>query len=145
MDTTIVEQTALAGLTLADIFIGDNGIVILISSMILALFGNLFKKYRRFITAANDEADFNVKYWVQQNSVSMIAGFFITYTFVRLLNVITPIVLNNPMVKEYIPDSSALHVSEILIVVSLAIGYYVDKIEPKLPLNKLTKKTEKDA
>jgi len=138
MDTITAQSTAFAGLSFYDIFVGDNGAVVLVASMLLALFGNLAKKYRRFINAVNNEADFSPKYWLTENAFSMVAGFFITYTAVRLLNVITPIILNLSIFKEYVPDTSTMQVSEVLIVVSLIIGYYVDRLEPKISLKKLT-------
>lgn len=115
-------------LTFADIFIGDNGMVVLASSMLLALMGNLFKKYKRY-NSVKHEKRFSLKYWLQDNMDDMVVAFFVTYILVRLLNVITPYALSLTGLDI---DSSAVNPSDILVIVSIFIGYYTDNIIAKL-------------
>jgi len=113
-------------LTFSDIFIGDNGIVVLISSMLLALGGSLFKKYQRY-NAIQHETKFDIKFWAEDNWDDMIVGFFVTYVMVRLLNLITPYALS-----AFDLEAATMAVSDILVVVSIFIGYYSDSFLEKL-------------
>ena len=117
-------------LTFSDIFIGNNGIVVLISSMLLALGGNLFKKYQRYSKIENPEP-FNLIFLFKDNWDDMVAGFFVTYIMVRLLSLVTPYVLSFIGAEE-----ATMAVSDTLVLVSVLIGYYSDGI-----IEKLTKKS----
>ncbi len=113
-------------LTFSDIFIGDNGIVVLISSMLLALGGSLFKKYQRY-NAIEHETRFDLKFWAEDNWDDMVAGFFVTYIMVRLLNLVTPYALSFIGAEE-----ATMAVSDTLVLVSIFIGYYSDSLLEKL-------------
>ena len=113
-------------LTFTDIFIGDNGIVVLISAMILALGGNLFKKYQRY-QSTKQKQPFKLSFWIKDNTDDMISGFFATYILVRLLSVVTPHVISLSGID--VESSSA---SDIVVIVAVFIGYYTDSLIDKL-------------
>lgn len=113
-------------LTFTDIFIGDNGIVVLISAMILALGGNLLKKYQRY-QASKPKIPFNLAFWLRDNADDMIAGFFVTYVLVRLLSVVTPYAISLSGI-----DLESASVSDIVVIVAIFIGYYTDSVLEKL-------------
>lgn len=113
-------------LTFTDIFIGENGFVVLLSSMLLALGGSLFKKYKRY-NSLEKKNTFNLTYWIKDNWDDMLVGFFVTYILVRLLNVVTPYTLTYLNI-----DGVDVAASDILVIVSIFIGYYSDSILEKI-------------
>lgn len=115
-------------LTFTDIFIGDNGIVVLISSMIIALAGNLFKKYQRYNKTKHNTL-FSIRFWAKDNADDMVVAFFVTYILVRLLNVVTPYALSAAGIDT---ETSNFAVSDLLVIVSVFIGYYTDNIIERL-------------
>lgn len=115
-------------LTFTDIFIGNNGIVVLISAMILALGGNLLKKYQRY-QASKSKIQFNLAFWLRDNADDMIAGFFVTYVLVRLLSIVTPYVIT---ISGIDIENSGASVSDIVVIVAIFIGYYTDSVLEKL-------------
>lgn len=120
-----------SGLTFCEIFIGYDGLPVLVSSMLLALVGNLLKKWFRYNSVKN-KTPFDPKRWVKENWDDMLAGFIITYIFVRLLNTMSVVVFRLEVVNAIIPDRDLIPVSEVLIIVSIFIGYYTDKIIEKV-------------
>tara|TARA_R110000803_G_scaffold38124_2_gene82289 strand:+ start:76 stop:444 length:369 start_codon:yes stop_codon:yes gene_type:complete len=113
-------------LTFADIFIGENGIVVLVSAMLLALAANLLKKYQRY-QQRKDKTPFSFKHWFNDNWDDMTAGFFVTYIFVRLMNVVSGYALEFLNLK-----GEDLQIGEVIVVVSCFIGYFVDSILDKI-------------
>lgn len=130
------------GLTFHEIFIGSDGFPVLASSMLIALAGNLFKKYTRY-DMVSDGNPFDIRKWLRENWDDMLVGFFVTYFLVRLLNTMSVIFFNIGTVKQLIPDPHSIPVSEVLIIVSVFIGYYTDKIIEKAFSIK-TRKKEKN-
>lgn len=126
----LINVSIFEGLTFTEIFIGTDGFPVLVSSMLLALMGNLLKKYFRYGMVAHDNP-FNYRRWFQENWDDMLVGFIITYFLVRLLNTMSVVFFNIGTVKTLIPDPSSLPVSEVLIIVSIFIGYYTDRILEK--------------
>jgi len=115
-------------LTYIDIFVGDNGVVVLVSSMLLALVGNLLKKRQRFLRIKN-KREFSLWYWIKDNWDDMLIGFIVTYLLVRLLNVVTPYALS---LSGLDLSESNISVSDLLVIVSILIGYYTDNLIDKL-------------
>lgn len=126
----LINVSIFEGLTFTEIFIGTDGFPVLVSSMLLALMGNLLKKRFRYGRVARDNP-FNYRRWFRENWDDMIVGFIITYFLVRLLNTMSVVLFNIGAVKTLIPDPSTLPVSEVLIIVSIFIGYYTDRILEK--------------
>lgn len=115
-------------LTYIDIFVGDNGVVVLVSSMLLALVGNLLKKRQRFLKQ-KFKSDFSLWFWIKDNWDDMLIGFIVTYILVRLLNVVTPYALS---LSGLDLSESNISVSDLLVIVSILIGYYTDNLIDKL-------------
>lgn len=118
------------GLSFYEIFIGTDGFAVLVSSMLLALVGNLLKKYFRYHKVSNGNA-FDLRKWFRENADDMAVGFVITFILVRLLNTMSIIVFRLGTVNALIPDRDLVPVSELLIIVSIFIGYYTDSILEK--------------
>mgnify|MGYP003643365283 CR=1 FL=1 len=115
-------------LTFSDIFIGENGIVVLISAMILALLGNLFKKYKRYQARDEDERNFEIKHWLKDNADDMVVGFFATYILVRLISTVAKYALDLAEINDPV---SGMNPSDSVVLVSILIGYYTDSILAK--------------
>lgn len=120
-----------SGLTFYEIFIGYDGFPVLVSSMLLALVGNLLKKWFRY-NKVKQSNPFDWKRWLSENWDDMIAGGVITYILVRLLNTMSVVVFRLEVVNALIPDRDLIPVSEVLIIVSIFIGYYTDRIVEKV-------------
>jgi len=116
-------------LTFTDIFIGTNGYVVLISSMLIALLGNLFKKYKRFQNRPNQDNQFNFSIWFRDNTDDMIVGFFVTYILVRLIGFVAEYAFQAAGVSEH---TRALEPQDSIFLVSVLIGYYTDSLIDKL-------------
>jgi len=116
-------------LTFTDIFIGTNGYVVLVSSMLIALLGNLFKKYKRFQNRPNQDNQFNFSIWFRDNMDDMIVGFFVTYILVRLIGFVAEYAFQAAGVSEH---TSALEPQDSIFLVSVLIGYYTDSLIDKL-------------
>lgn len=128
MDTLSTARN-FSDLNLLDIFIGANGEVTLIAMMIFALAGNLYRKYQRF-QRKPDSGVFNRAFWLKDNWIHMVAGFFVSYCCARLANLIIP------FLNEMLPPT--LDIAEMVIVVGIYIGYKLDDIMKldKFPLKK---------
>lgn len=123
-------ESIFEGLSFTDIFVGGDGAPVLVSSMLLALAGNLLKKHFRY-KSVSYKNPFDLTKWLYENWLDMLVGLFVTYILVRLLNVMSIILFNLDFVKALVPDIREIPVSEILIIVSIFIGYYTDKIMEK--------------
>lgn len=116
-------------LTFYDIFIGSNGHVVLVSAMLIALVGNLFKKYKRFQKRQNKKEPFSLTVWLSDNSDDMVAGFFATYILVRLLAFVSEYAFQAMGVSEH---TEVLDASDSIFLISILIGYYTDSILEKI-------------
>jgi len=116
-------------LTFADIFIGENGIVVLVSAMIIALLGNLFKKVKRFKARKDQTLKFDLQDWIKRNTADMIVSFFATYILVRLISTVAKYAFDMAGIDEPI---SGMNPSDSVVLISILIGYYTDSILAKL-------------
>lgn len=123
-------------LTFYDIFIGANGHVVLVSAMLLALLGNLFRKRQRFIDREDQEKDFDFVHWLKDNADDMVFGFFATYALVRLIAFIADYAFEAAGVSEH---TEALDPSDSVFLISILIGYYTDSL-----LDRIFKKNGRD-
>lgn len=117
-------------LTFTDIFIGANGYVVLVSAMLIAFLGNIFKKYKRFQKRPNKDK-FSLWYWLKDNFDEMVLGFIATYILVRLIGFVAEYAFQAAGVSEH---TSTLSPEDSIFLVSILIGYYIDPI-----LNKILK------
>jgi hypothetical protein len=116
-------------LTFTDIFIGSNGYVVLVSSMLIALLGNLFKKYKRFQSREDKDYAFSLKVWLRENTDDMVVGFFVTYILVRLIGFVAEYAFQAAGVSEH---TGTLEPQDSIFLVSVLIGYYTDSLIDKL-------------
>ncbi|MCF8465643.1 MAG: hypothetical protein K9G41_12425, partial [Flavobacteriales bacterium] len=94
-----------------------------LSSMALAFLGNLYKKRNRF-KKREEKTVLDWGFWWRDNRVNLLTGFFITWFLVRLINWLTPLILAMANVKM----DAAIDPSEVLVLVSVFIGYHTDNI-----------------
>lgn len=116
-------------LTFIDIFIGDNGYVVLVSAMLLALVGNLFKKYKRFQKRKTRNAKFSLLIWLKENADDMLIGFVVTYVLVRLIGTVAEYAFQAAGLSEH---TEALTPQDSIFLVSILIGYYTDSLIDKI-------------
>jgi hypothetical protein len=116
-------------LTFTDIFIGQNGVVVLVSAMLIAFIGNIFKKYKRFQSRPNKDESFSISHWLKDNADEMILGFLGTYILVRLIGFVAEYAFQAAGVSEH---TSALSPEDSIFLVSVLIGYYIDPLLSKL-------------
>lgn len=116
-------------LTFTDIFIGENGYVVLMSSMIIALLGNLFKKYKRFQQREDKSKSFSPWIWINDNGAEMVFGFMATYVLVRLIGFVSDYAFEAAGVSDH---TEALDPSDSVFLISILIGYYTDSLLDKI-------------
>lgn len=116
-------------LTFTDIFIGDNGYVVLVSAMLLALVGNLFKKYKRFQKRKARATEFNLWTWLKENTDDMLVGFVVNYVLVRLIGTVAEYAFQAAGLSEH---TETLTPQDSIFLISILIGYYTDSIIDKI-------------
>lgn len=116
-------------LTFYDIFIGANGHVVLVSAMLLAFLGNVFKKYKRFQQRDDNEKAFSLTHWIKDNFINMVFGLVGTYILVRLIAFVSDYAFQAAGVSEH---TEALDPSDSVFLISILIGYYIDPILKKI-------------
>jgi hypothetical protein len=116
-------------LTFSDIFIGENGIVVLVSAMVLAFIGNTFKKYKRYQSRPDKSKGFSFNRWIKDNLDEMVFGFIATYILVRLIGFVAEYAFQAAGVSEH---TTALSPEDSIFLVSVLIGYYIDPLLKKL-------------
>ena len=116
-------------LTFTDIFIGANGAVVLVSAMLIALLGNMFKKYKRFQSREDKSTPFKLGHWLRDNTDEMFFGFLATYILVRLIGFVAEYAFQAAGIAE---GTSALSPEDSIFLVSVLIGYYVDPLMNKI-------------
>lgn len=115
-------------LTFADIFIGENGIVVLVSAMLIAFIGNVFKKYKRFKSRPNKDG-FKLWYWLKDNYGEMTLGFLATYILVRLIGFVAQYAFQAAGISDH---ANGLTPEDSIFLVSVLIGYYIDPLLSKI-------------
>lgn len=110
-------------MTYQDIFIGESGIVVMVSAMLLALVGNLFKKYKRFKQRKDKARSFSLWVWLKDNFIDMVVGFVFTYILVRLMSFFSVYLYDMAGISEH---ANNLTPQDSVFLVSILIGYYSD-------------------